>query len=216
MEYANSHIVLTRRLADYTTWGKEEIETRARELANLASRIWIGPATATVLPSGLKPDLREEHHVGERYLLRWRYWTAFREFLLHNGSQVTPPEPAFAYWRPFPMPFTGVVLWASTSLRHRRISVGLTMRGKRGKPLFYRLREVKETVEEAIGGEFHWAEEPGKSFSFIEICLPDSSPAEEAAWPMQHEWLKEKLEAIYRHIPPLLDNPAGTSNHASV
>ena len=41
--YKDSNIVITRELADYDRWGKEEIRTRGRKLAQEAIRIWNGP-----------------------------------------------------------------------------------------------------------------------------------------------------------------------------
>jgi hypothetical protein len=41
--YAQSNIVMTRKLADFAKWGGEEIKSRGVELAEIAAKIWIGP-----------------------------------------------------------------------------------------------------------------------------------------------------------------------------
>ncbi len=42
--YAESNIVMNRKLADFIKWGSEEIKSRGNVLGEMAAKIWIGPA----------------------------------------------------------------------------------------------------------------------------------------------------------------------------
>lgn len=42
--YAESNIVMNRKLSDFMKWGSEEIKSRGNALGELATKIWIGPA----------------------------------------------------------------------------------------------------------------------------------------------------------------------------
>lgn len=42
-EYKNSNIIMTRRLAERTTWDAQAIEERGQRLAELAAKVWVGP-----------------------------------------------------------------------------------------------------------------------------------------------------------------------------
>ncbi|HWD18957.1 MAG TPA: HNH endonuclease family protein, partial [Verrucomicrobiae bacterium] len=43
LQYAQSNVVLTRKLADSSQWGAAEIRARGGMLAKVASEIWTGP-----------------------------------------------------------------------------------------------------------------------------------------------------------------------------
>lgn len=42
-EYANSNINITRQVADYATWSEPDILNRGQRLAEIATKVWIGP-----------------------------------------------------------------------------------------------------------------------------------------------------------------------------
>ncbi len=54
-QYAQSNIVMTRRLADFAKWGRDEIKSRGEVLAQMAAKIWSGP-TAPVVASDAATD----------------------------------------------------------------------------------------------------------------------------------------------------------------
>lgn len=47
-QYAQSNIVMTRKLADFAKWGGEEIKSRGEVLAEMAAEIWSGPTAPVV------------------------------------------------------------------------------------------------------------------------------------------------------------------------
>ena len=46
--YAQSNIVMNRKLADLAKWGRDEIKSRGSVLAEMASKIWSGPTTPVI------------------------------------------------------------------------------------------------------------------------------------------------------------------------
>jgi hypothetical protein len=57
-------------------------------------------------------------------------------------------------------------------------------------------------LEAEIGGPLTWHELPAKKSSYISLYLKDSDPSDRAAWPDQHRWLHDKLEAFYHAFAP--------------
>jgi uncharacterized protein with ParB-like and HNH nuclease domain len=43
LQYAQSNIVMTRKLSESAKWGEDEIRARGQSLAEMASEVWIGP-----------------------------------------------------------------------------------------------------------------------------------------------------------------------------
>jgi hypothetical protein len=198
-EYANSNIVLTRRLTELDRWDEAQIMKRGRQLGEMAATIWSGPdhdvpVTPTEAPSDNHQPSQSD---SERHALRRRYWTAFGEILARNGSAIKPPSPEPSYWRPFSSPLVGVSVWATINLRRRRITVGVTMRGPRGQAVFDRLNRDREYLEKELGAPISWTAEPGRYERYIELEQRDTNPADEPAWPEQHAWLQGRLEALY-------------------
>jgi uncharacterized protein with ParB-like and HNH nuclease domain len=200
-EFERSNIAMTRDVAKHTSWGEAEIKSRGQQLARLAGGIWIGPASAPVMADS-DPSQVGGIQEATRHVLRRRYWTALRGYLTQTGSSVTPPVPDLYDWRSFPIKVKGVSLWAIISLRHSRIGIGLTLRGSRRKSRFDALWSERETLETAMGGQLIFTELPDKSYSLIELYWPGANPANEAAWPQQHQWLREKLELVYSTLEP--------------
>ena len=56
--YAQSNIVMNRKLADFTKWGVEEIKSRGSVLGEMAAEIWCGP-TMPVAAAGVVSDVAE-------------------------------------------------------------------------------------------------------------------------------------------------------------
>ena len=56
--YAQSNIVMNRKLTDFTKWGSEEIKSRGNVLGEMAAKIWNGP-TAPVAATDAGSDIGE-------------------------------------------------------------------------------------------------------------------------------------------------------------
>jgi hypothetical protein len=86
-EYKDSNIVMTRELAGYETWGEAQIEQRGRAMAEVAAKVWPGPAA---------PVRRVEDPAKAtpaRYELRLRFWNGFVASLKGSGSPLKPATP---------------------------------------------------------------------------------------------------------------------------
>ena len=138
-----------------------------------------------------------------RYELRRRYWGAFRDHLIAKGSALKSPQPSADMQFRFPRLATGVRPWAWMSLRHGSVDVGVTFRGEVGLKQFAGVRALGAMLEQELGGELYWEERPESGWAYFELSKM-SDPADEASWTSQHAWLQEKLELIYRLLPPHL------------
>ena len=63
---------------------------------------------------------------------------------------------------------------------------------------FILLRQQKEFIEQEIGCPLDWEELPGKKESRIALRKQNIDPVCREDWPVQHQWIAEKLEAFHK------------------
>ena len=192
-EYKESHFVLTRLLADHETWGEAEIRQRGHELAELAARIWPGPAAPVRRieePAGTAPG---------RFDIRLRYWTGFRDFLNAAGSPLDLQEPTTSYNLRCGRLGPGVVLIAYLQLKNSRLAVSACFYGKKGNALFEDLKEHRDAIEAELGAPLDWTATPGGSYREILLHNP-IDPTDEVLWPSDFDWMRRTLETLHRVV----------------
>ena len=59
-----------------------------------------------------------------------------------------------------------------------------------------------EQIEKGVGFPLEWQELPRKKESRIEIRRSDCDPTNQNGWHDQHEWIAERLDALYRVFSP--------------
>jgi hypothetical protein len=138
-----------------------------------------------------------------RFELRRRYWSAFKDHLTARGSSLQCPTPSTDLQFRFPRLAAGVRPWAWMSLRHGSVEVGVTFKGDAGLRLWEKMREDAATLEQELGGDILWEDRPDAGWAYFELSN-SSDPEDESLWAVQHAWLQEKLEAIYRLMFPRL------------
>jgi hypothetical protein len=131
--------------------------------------------------------------------LQLEYWTSFSEYLLKNSKVIKPQKPLPQHWAYCAIGRSGVTLMAlvNTTEKDKRIAVALSLMDEFAKSRFQSLHALKEEIESEAGEKLDWRENPGKKESSIWLKNP-VDPSDKASWPMQHKWLKEKLELFHK------------------
>ena len=138
--------------------------------------------------------------------LQLEYWTGFKNFLQQHNSTIKIGTPQAQNWMDFSLGRTGFGLQAFINTRDRRIGVDLILYGRYAKPHFHLLEEKKQTIEEQLGINLDWAENPRRVLSYLYLHNRDMDPTVKEQWPEQYKWLREKLEALKSVFVPKIKN----------
>ena len=130
--------------------------------------------------------------------MQLRYWEQLREYIEASGSDLNLQTPAGKHWYYFTIGHSGFRIEASRNSREQQIRVQLDIKDREhAKAFFNMLAEDKEAIEREIGAELEWREMEGKVSSKI-AQAKKADPKNEADWPNQHAWLKDRVEAFDR------------------
>ena len=194
-EYKASNIVMTRELADFEEWGEPEIEQRGRAMADVAAKVWPGPAAPVRPPGdGGKPT-------PSRFEVRLRYWGGFKDYLQASGSTLRPRKPQPHYSLACGRITPGVVLYAYLNLRNERIAVSAYFHDEAPLRLYHDLREHRDAIEAEMGSKLAWTHGPGMKSGEIMIRNP-VDPTAEALWSTYYDWMRRSLETFRRVLAP--------------
>jgi hypothetical protein len=139
----------------------------------------------------------------ELELLRFEYWTAFKNYVGDNKI-VRCRKPREAPYMDFALGksgfwFTAVITSSESQqkIAPPGIRVGFLFEGASSKIVFEQLFEQKTAIEKEIGILLEW-KGPNNS-SRCNIFAHKSARIEDTAdWPNQHAWLKNMIGAFYR------------------
>ncbi len=138
----------------------------------------------------------------ETKALQQQYWAALRELLLDRKSVVKPQKPQPCHWANFALGRAYFSLGATVNTQKRFIQVSLSFLGKNALPHFRLLEQEKEAIEKEIGSPLNWEELPRRKEKRISIRKDNADPTNQGDWPIQHQWLAEKLEAFHKTFSP--------------
>lgn len=143
-----------------------------------------------------------EGEITETKLLQQEYWAALRKLLLDRNSVVTPQKPLPQNWTNFKLGRAYFGMFASVNTQRAFIKIGVDCYGPNAKAHFALLEEDKEAIEQAIGFPLEWELLPNRQTAGIRLYKRDVDPTNRNDWLSQHEWLAEKLEALYKVFAP--------------
>ncbi len=133
-----------------------------------------------------------------------RFWTAFRDYMEANHSQVRCQKPAEQQWMNHALGRSDFclasVISTWNSITHKQgpeIRVELVLMGKQAKEQYAELEKRRAEIERAVGVPIIWHNPPNKKQSKIYV-RKDADFLDEAQWPEQQRWLKEHLELFNR------------------
>lgn len=140
--------------------------------------------------------------------LRFRYWTAFRNYLQENKSKLHPQKPGRDHWYTFGIGTSRAHTAALLITKDKKIAVELTINSEDAKNIFGELRQQKEEVEAIVGQTLDWREMRDKKASRI-MLFESIDPFNEKDWPAQFAWLRKNLEKFDEVFRPRLSRNGG-------
>jgi hypothetical protein len=144
--------------------------------------------------------------------LQLKFWTAFRQHMETTGSFVRCQKPSPQHWMNHAIGRSGVhldsiiSLWNSeTGLKGPEIRTELYMDGPNAKQEFAVLEKQKESIETALGFSLTWHNPENKAACRL-YTRRNTDFLNEALWPEQFEWLRQRLEKMHRVFAPIVKN----------
>ena len=140
--------------------------------------------------------------ITETRQLQQEYWAGLMETLRQRNSPVKTTKPQAQSWMTFAIGRSNMNLTASLNTLHDWINAQFTVTGPDARAFFGLLKQQKEQIEQQLGSPLIWDEQPNRAERRIQIMLRDTDPTNRSDWPRQHQWLAERLEALYRAFAP--------------
>ncbi len=135
-------------------------------------------------------------------LLQHEYWKALRDLLIERNGIVKPQKPQRQHWTTFALGRSYFGMHAGGNTQKHCIEVGINCYGPDAKPHYFLLEQDKEAIEQEIKESLDWEELPNKNQSRIALRKLQADPTNRDDWPVQHQWMIEKLEAFHKTFSP--------------
>jgi hypothetical protein len=151
--------------------------------------------------------------------LQLQFWTAFREYVLTQGSRLKPTKALPQNWMNMAIGRSGFNLstvasfWDSEteSYKSNEIRAELVITGAHAKIYFAALETEKEVIATELGYALSW-HNPENSRMCRLYVRKAVNLRDQQTWLEQHHWLLERLEDMHRVFAPrvrVLTVPAG-------
>lgn len=135
-------------------------------------------------------------------ILRLKYWTALREYLLENKSKLRPQKPGTNHWYSFGIGTSLAHLNALLIAKEDKVGVELCIVASNANAIFADLIEKQGEIESIIGAKLEWKELADKKMSRIQLYR-QVDPTNENDWPQQFDWLKLTMERFDEAFRPI-------------
>jgi hypothetical protein len=198
--YADSNIVITRELSYYNCWGELEIRARGSQLAQEATRIWIGPKEQVARP---KPDIGDDDDSPRRQELRQRFWSGLCDYLATEHPELPDfdPRPNLTIRIPSGIRHIGVDL--RFGLKQNQVGVDVWFWREASLPVWEHIRGNQDVFNAIIDDV--WFLEISEDTPRAWMSVNQKADLrDESCWPDLYRWLGEKLSLLYTDIAPKL------------
>ena len=145
-------------------------------------------------------------------LFQMKFWTAYKQYMENKGSFVRCQKPSPQHWMNHAIGRSGVhlvsivSLWNSvTGVKGPEIRAELYMDGPSSKQEFAALEKQKAEIEKALGFSLTWHNPDNKAACRL-YARKDADFLNEALWPEQFEWLRQRLETMHKVFAPIMKN----------
>ena len=139
-----------------------------------------------------------------------KFWTAFKQYMEAKGSFIRCQKPSPQHWANHAIGRSGVhltsivSLWDSeTRLKGPEIRTELYLDGPKAKQEFAALEKRKDSIEAALGFPLTWHNPENKAMRRL-YTRQNADFTNEALWPEQFEWLRQRLETMHRVFAPIV------------
>jgi len=142
--------------------------------------------------------------------LQMRYWTAFKEYMESKNSVIRCQKPYPQGWMIHAIGRSGIHLCSTTSLwssetgkKTSEIRAELYLKSPNAKREFALLERQKDRIEKELGFPLTWYNVESSSQCRM-YTRKDADFQNESLWPQQFEWLRDRLEKMYKVFRPLV------------
>jgi hypothetical protein len=136
--------------------------------------------------------------------LQLAYWQKLSDYLRASDSpsQIKSPRPS--HYTYIPIGRSGIFLSAAMNTKTNIVSVNLILQGQDAKNQLELLYQDKDLIEAEVGYPLEWHSSSKDQQTYISIYR-SCDPTDQSQWPIQHAWLKGRLETLShsRDINPL-------------
>lgn len=132
-----------------------------------------------------------------------RFWQALRSKLSDRGSPVRIPSAKPRHYANARIGRSGAWISACANAQKKTVAVEFAFRGPPDKVWFEELLANRSAVEQAVGAPLDWQRLDGRKMSKVVLEYSDTDPTDESQWPMQQEWLVQRLETFREVFRPL-------------
>ncbi len=150
--------------------------------------------------------------ITEHKQLQLKFWTAFRAYMEDAGSFVKCQKASPHHWMSHSIGRTGVGLGSILSMWHSvkktkspEIRANLYLSGPNAKQEYATLERQKAPIEKALGFPLIWHNPENKNACRLST-RQDADFQNEALWPEQFDWLRQRLESMHRVFAPIVKN----------
>jgi hypothetical protein len=142
--------------------------------------------------------------------LQLEYWTAFRQHLDDCGSALKTTKPAAQHWMNVAIGRSGFRLGAVASFwdaesgtfdGNHSLRAELLIETEHSKEHFALLRASEVQITTEFGAPLEW-ESPAETRRCRILVRKRVDLRDRASWPDQHEWLRDRLERLYKVFAP--------------
>jgi Protein of unknown function (DUF1524) len=156
--YKDSNIVITRELADYDRWGKEEIRARGRKLAQEAIVIWNEPKEQ-IAPA--EPDNDGDEDTAGRRGLRERFWSGLNDYLVTEHPELPNLEPGQSLTIRLPSGVRHIGLELRFALRQQNVAIDLWFWREASFAVWQRVRFAPDECNSLVGSNWQFEQVEG-------------------------------------------------------
>lgn len=142
--------------------------------------------------------------------LQVRFWTAYKQYLEDKGSSLRSQKPSPQNWTYHSIGKSGtclasvISLWSSeTGIKDPEIRAELYLDGPNAIREFALLEKQKESIETELGFPMTWFN-PEKKATRRLYTRMSADYTNEALWPEQFEWLRQRLERMQKVFVPIV------------
>ena len=128
-----------------------------------------------------KGGIREELTPAKQ--LQLEFWTAFREYVLNQGSVIKPTKALPQYWMNISIGRSYFGMYSFVDTTKPRMGVRLFIAGLDAKAHFELLRQQRVDIEKEIGEELSWEKKPSKKESSVGLYDTTRNCQDREQWP---------------------------------
>lgn len=135
---------------------------------------------------------------GDRQKLLLSYWTSFAEYIQAKAPSMKSLKPSTDHWKTFGVGKTGFNINVNALTQEKRLGVELYISHPNAKRDFSLLESQRSFIEADAAQPLRWEPLPNRKGARISVEPLAADPADQANWPVQHEWMFNNLNLLRR------------------